>query len=289
MSKVYVIGATGGVGNQLVKVLLSRGIQTTVLVRDPSKAAGLFGESENLAVVQGDYTNTESFEKSIVGHERLFLMVSDLVHMASIKINYAKLAYAAGVKQIVHLSSGSVSGPWRQNHIATLHYRAETAIFDLPERGSYVALRPTSFFSNHFFGDNMTIKYKNSIFGSKNPDTKIPWVSPTDIAELAANVLSEPIEKHGDMVYEMTTVMLSGKERAEILSGVLGKEINYVQIPLEAEYEAYIEKAHMPHILAYGFVDANMSIYDVNEALPIVLHRRPETLKAWVEANKDKF
>ncbi|CAO3670113.1 unnamed protein product [Umbelopsis ramanniana] len=289
MSKVYVIGGTGGVGNQLVKVLLTRGVQTTVLVRDPSKAAGLFGESENLTVVQGDYTNTESFEQSIVGHERLFLLVSDLVHMASIKVKYAKLAYAAGVKQIVDLSSGNVSGPWRQNQIAAVHYRSEAGIFDLADRGAYVTLRPTSFFTNHFFGDNMTIKYKNSIFSSAKPDAKVPWISPTDIADLAANVLTEPIEKHADILYEMTTVLLSGTERAEILSRVLGKEINYVQIPIEAEYEAYIEKAHMPHLLAYGFLAADYSLYKVNEALPLVLHRPPQTLDAWVEANKDKF
>ncbi|KAI9288016.1 hypothetical protein BC943DRAFT_317598 [Umbelopsis sp. AD052] len=289
MSKVYVIGATGGVGNQLVKILLSRGVQTTVLVRDPSKAAGLFGDSELLTVIQGDYNDNDTFKQSIVGHERLFILVTDFVNMASIKINYAKLAYAAGVKQIVHLSSGSVSGPWRQSHIATSHYLAESTIFDLPERGSYVALRPTSFFTNHFFGDNQTVKYKNSIFGSADPDTKIPWISPTDIAELAANVLTEPTEKHGDMVYEMTSVKLTGKERAEILSRVLGKEVNYVQIPVEAEYDIWSEKAHMPHVLAYSFADADYSHFNVNRALSIVLHRQPETLDAWLEINKDKF
>lgn len=38
MSKVYVIGATGGIGQQVTQNLLKRGVATTVYVRDPSKA-----------------------------------------------------------------------------------------------------------------------------------------------------------------------------------------------------------------------------------------------------------
>jgi uncharacterized protein YbjT (DUF2867 family) len=289
MSKVYVIGATGGIGNQLVKILLSRGVQTTVLVRDPSKATGLFGESENLTVVQGDYNDTESFKQSIVGHERLFLLISDFGNMGGIKGNYAEIAYGAGVKQIVDISSGSVSGPWRENHIAASHYAGEQAILNIPQRGSFVALRPTGFFSNHFFGDHMTIKYKGEILASTSPDTKLPWISPTDIADLAANVLTEPVEKHGDIVYNMTSVKLSGDERAQILSKALGKNVKYTQISVEDQYKSLVENAHFPHSIAYGFVDATLDGYPVNPALSIVLHRPPQTLEAWLELNKDKF
>ncbi|KAI8579090.1 hypothetical protein K450DRAFT_243821 [Umbelopsis ramanniana AG] len=289
MSKVYVIGATGGIGNQLVKTLLSRGVQTTILVRDPSKAAGLFGESENLTVVQGDYADDAAFKQSIVGHERLFLLVQDFKNMPAIKRNFAQIAYAAGAKQVVDISSGSVSSPWRQHQIATSHYCSEEAIFNLPNRGSYVALRPTQFFSNHFFGDHQTIKFKSAIFGSAKPDSTVPWISPTDIAELAANVLTEPIEKHGDMVYSMTSEVLSGNDRAQILSRVLGKDVKYLQISAEEQYKAYVERAHFPHSVAYGFVDAGESNFQISPALSIVLHRPPQSLEAWLELNKDKF
>lgn len=289
MSKVYVIGATGNIGNQLVKTLLGRGVQTTVLVRDPSKAAGLFGEPKNLTVVQGNYNDTETFKKSIVGHERLFLLIFDFANMGGIKGKYAEIAYGAGVKQIVDISSGSVNRPWRDSHISASHYAGEQAILNVPKRGSFVALRPTGFFSNHFFGDHMTIKYRGEILGSTSPDTKHPWISPTDIAELAANVLTEPIEKHGDIVYHMTSVMLSGDERARILSKALGKDIKYTQVSVEDQYKSWMENAHFPHFIAYGFVDATEEGYSVNPALCIVLYRPPQTLEAWLELNKDKF
>jgi uncharacterized protein YbjT (DUF2867 family) len=290
MSKVYVLGGTGGVGTQVVKVLLSRGIQTTILARDPTKAAGLFGESEYLTVVKGDYSDMESFKQSIVGHERLFLMVTDMINMPALKLNYAQIAYSAGVKQVVHLSSGSVCGPRRRNLIATVHYDSEEAIYSIPNRGFYVTLRPNSFFSNHLWGaDYNSIKNQSALFGSSGPNAKRSWVSPTDIADLAANVLTEPIEKHADTVYHMTTELLSGPERAQIFSRVLGKEIKYVQVSVEEDYKAFTEKSHMPHSMVYGFLNADHSGLGIDTALSIVLHRPPQSLEAWVELNKDKF
>ncbi|GAB5590781.1 hypothetical protein Unana1_05681 [Umbelopsis nana] len=288
MSKVYVLGSTGGVGSQVVKALLDKGVPTTALARDPSKAAQLFGESEHLNVVQGDYADYESFKNSIAGHERLFLLINDFTNMPAIGAGYAKIAYEAGVKQIVHVSSGSAGESWRGSQIGTQHFYAEQGIFNLPNRGAYVTLRPTGFFSNHFFGDHQTIRFKSAIFGSADPDIKRAWISPGDIAQVAANILTEPIEKHGDGVYALTSQNLSGRERAEILSRILGKDISYIQIPIEAEYKAFIENTHFPHIVVYGLVDFNAS-FEVNEGLPIILHRPVETLDVWLKANKDKF
>lgn len=289
MSKVYLIGATGGIGTQAVKELLEKGVSVTILVRDPSKATTLFGEPENLTVVQGDYSSFDSFKNTIAGHERLFLLVSDFNDMVKIKTSYAKLAYEAGVKQIVHVSSGAVGGPWRKNNIATEHYESEQTIFDMPNRGRYVVLRPTQFFTNQLFNDVNTIRTKNSILSSAPADQKRAWVSPNDIAHVAVNVLTDPIDKHADSVYEMTSTLLSGPERAEILSKALGKQISYVQIPPEQEYKMYTEILHMPHIMAYGLVDQGTGGFELNIGLPIILNRPVETLEAWVEANKSKF
>ncbi|KAJ2960211.1 hypothetical protein NQZ79_g4416 [Umbelopsis isabellina] len=133
MAKVYVLGATGGIGTQVVKELLEQDVPTTILARDPSKASSLFGKNGKLNVVQGDYTSVEAFKSSIVGHERLFLLVRDLNGMPKIKATFAKIAYEAGVKQVVDVSSETVSGSWRSDIITTAHYYAERAIYELPD------------------------------------------------------------------------------------------------------------------------------------------------------------
>jgi uncharacterized protein YbjT (DUF2867 family) len=288
MSKVYVIGATGGIGSSVVKELLEKNVQVTALVRDPSKAEQLFGQSANLTLVQGDYKNLDGYKNTIGGHERLFLLVHS-IDMAPIKINLSTIAYAAGVKQVVQVSSASVCGPWRASHIATQHYDSEIGILSIPNRGKYVTLRPNQFFSNLLFSDDKTIRAQNAIYGSADPNLGLHWVSPNDIAHIAVNVMTEPIEKHDDCVYDLTTVKYTGNERAAIISKVLGKEVKYVQIPVEQRYKIFTEVVHMPHSIAIGLVSVEDFVSPVNKALPILLGRPVEGLDVWFEANKEKF
>ncbi|KAJ2960209.1 hypothetical protein NQZ79_g4414 [Umbelopsis isabellina] len=290
MAKVYVLGGTGGIGSQLVKELLKKDVPTTVLARDPNKASSLFGKNDKLNVVQGDYTSVEAFKSSIVGHERLFLLVHGIEDMPDIKATFAKIAYEAGVKQVVDVSSGTVSGSWRGNIITSAHYFSEKAIYELPNRGSYVALRPTCFYSNHFFGDHMTVKHKGAMFGPDDPEQKMSWISPNDIAHLAANILTEPLETHRDMVYDMTSARLSGNDRAAALSNVLGKEIKYVQIPHQEAHKNFMEHAKMPHRMVYAVLDGSAAMpFPVTLGLSTILHREPETLEQWFTLNKDSF
>lgn len=289
MSKIYVIGGTGGIGAQVVKELLEKNVQVTALVRDPSKAEQMFGKSSNLTLVQGDYDNLDGYKSSIHGHERLFLLVHSFDDMAGIKVNLSTIAYAAGVKQIIDVSSVSVAGPWRATLIATEHYDSELGILNIPNRGKIVTLRPNQFFSNHFFSDDKTIRAKNEIYGSADADKGLHWISPNDIAHVAVNILTDSIEKHDDCVYDLTSVKYSGNERAAIISKVLGKQIKYVQIPYEQRYKIFTEVVHMPHKIAIGLVSFDDFVSPVNPALPILLGRPVEGLDVWFEANKERF
>ncbi|KAI9283992.1 hypothetical protein BC943DRAFT_326789 [Umbelopsis sp. AD052] len=209
--------------------------------------------------------------------------------MAEIKVNLATIAYAAGVKQVVHVSSATVCGAWRESFIATQHYDSEIGLLSIPNRGKYVTLRPNQFFSNLLLSDDKTIRAKNEIYGTADPDQGLHWTSPNDIAKVAVTVMTEPVEKHDDCVYNLTTVKYSGNERAAIVSKVLGKEVKYVQIPVEQRYKIFTEMVRMPHFVAIGLVSIEDLAAPVNKALPILLGRPVESLDAWFEANKEKF
>lgn len=286
--KVYVIGGTGNIGVQVVQGLLAKNVATTIFVRSPEKAWTLFNNSKNLTFVEGDYSNMEKFKATVIGHTRLFLLVASFEDMPGIKASFAKFAYEAGVQQVVQISSQSVSSGWRQSFIGTEHRLAEEAIFNLPNRAAHVTLRPSAFFTNHFVANDKQIKFKNIICSSMNEDQKVPFISTNDIALAAINILTEPIEKHRDAVYEMTSELLSGKDRAAIFSRVLGKDITFVQIPVEDEYKNYMELARMPHVLAYCILDLPMG-HSLSTGLPLLLGRKTETLEQWVTENKSKF
>ncbi|CAL5358025.1 hypothetical protein CsSME_00047763 [Camellia sinensis var. sinensis] len=64
---VLVVGGSGGVGQLVVASLLNRNIKSRLLLRDPEKAATLFGnqDEEKLEVRKGDTRNAEDLDPSI--------------------------------------------------------------------------------------------------------------------------------------------------------------------------------------------------------------------------------
>ncbi|CAM0140701.1 hypothetical protein VKS41_007960 [Umbelopsis sp. WA50703] len=288
MARVFVIGGTGSIGNQLVRGLLEKGVSTTILARDPSKAASLFGGSDLLNVVEGDYDNIENFKNTIAGHERLFFIVASFDKMAKYKRQFASIAYAAGVKQVVDVSNSQKNKGWRTSAIDWMHLESEQEILSIPNRGYYVALRPSGFFTNQLRGDTMTIAAKGVIVGSLPGDKKKAWISPSDIALLAKNVLTDPVEKNKDAVYEMTSEMLTGDERAEIFSRVLGKDIKYAKISAIEEYNNMTRLPGIPHMIAYNLVGLP-AFGDIDYNLPVALGQEPQSMEEWIALNKDKF
>jgi len=64
--KIIVFGATGGVGQHVVKQALEQGFEVTAFVRTPSKISQTH---RNLYIVQGDAFNKEEVAKAIAGHD----------------------------------------------------------------------------------------------------------------------------------------------------------------------------------------------------------------------------
>src|SRR6202045_2863544 len=62
--RIFIIGATGGTGCELVRQALEQGHQVTALVRKPKK---MKGEHPNLRVVQGNVRDYDSVENAMRG------------------------------------------------------------------------------------------------------------------------------------------------------------------------------------------------------------------------------
>ncbi|CDS06735.1 hypothetical protein LRAMOSA09262 [Lichtheimia ramosa] len=285
--KVYVLGATGNIGTEVVQELLNSGIHVTAYVRDPAKVK----QHDLLTLVKGDYDDLTPFEKSIAGHTRLFLLVADLGKMARVKKTIAARAYEAGVKQIVDVSSFTVSAGGRRTAIGAAHTIAEDAIIAMENRGTLVALRPARFMTNQIWQDAATIKEQGVVCDTVDPDEPQTWISTSDIARLAVICLKDPVEKHGDIVYEMAAQCITPKERAAILSKVLGRPVSYKRLSVEDRYNYMVEKVGAPHFLAFTIA---ASVYkgfedEPTPGLSLLLGREPETIEQWLEKNKNVF
>ncbi|KAI8079865.1 uncharacterized protein BX664DRAFT_341644 [Halteromyces radiatus] len=287
--KVYVIGATGNIGQKAVQNLLAKGVATTIYVRDVEKSKNLFKENKLLTIVQGDYDNLQKFKETIGGHTRLFYLITDLPRMPVLKEQLASWAYEAGVKQIVDISSRFTQFPWRTSFIGEAHRLAEEKVYHLAlkHNRNFVALRPSRFFINHLWVDGPTIKEENAIYDSNENDAKIEWISTDDIADVATLVLTDPVEKHGNMAYPLIGDSVTGPDRAAIFTEALGRTITYKKVSATEKYNGMI-KNNIPHGIALDI--AVVDTFDPpTKIVPVLLGRPYETLKEWVFKNKDAF
>lgn len=69
---VFVTGATGLLGNNLVRQLLAEGYHVKALVRSRQKANKQFALHDELDIIVGDMTDVSSFESHFNGCESVF-------------------------------------------------------------------------------------------------------------------------------------------------------------------------------------------------------------------------
>ncbi|HBG50518.1 MAG TPA: nucleoside-diphosphate sugar epimerase, partial [Gammaproteobacteria bacterium] len=67
---ILVVGATGNIGNEVVRLLRAKGVATRVLVRDKAKATSMFGE--DVEVVEGDLRDPASLPVALEGVNKVF-------------------------------------------------------------------------------------------------------------------------------------------------------------------------------------------------------------------------
>jgi hypothetical protein len=185
--RVFVTGASGNIGSDVVRGLIKNGIQTTAYVRDEKKGTDLFKDelkTNRLTIVVGTYSSTDVFTKAIQGHTRLFLLFaaegSKPADMSHVKGTLSKIAFEQGVRQIVDLSSAFVSSYGRKGIIGYMHTTAEDKLWTLadekPEERSLVVLRPGAFMTNHFMGDIHHIKHSNKLVSCASPSSLMTWI-----------------------------------------------------------------------------------------------------------------
>lgn len=118
---VLVTGATGLLGNNLVRALLDSGAHVRALARSSAKAAAQFGDvvCDRLEIVIGDMEDVASFQHRLSGTDVLFHTAayfrdsykggSHWPQLERINVGGTRdliaAAYAAGVRRMVHTSS----------------------------------------------------------------------------------------------------------------------------------------------------------------------------------------
>jgi len=130
---------------------------------------------------------------------------------------------------------------------------------------------------------------EGKLYAVGGPDTRMSYVDTRDIADVAARVLMDPIDKHGIGVYEILSEVFSNRQRAEIFSKILGKEIAHEQANCEYVYNKMLGFG-MNHSFAYDFVTLALEdYYKTTPQISILLGHAPRKLEDWIIENRNAF
>jgi uncharacterized protein YbjT (DUF2867 family) len=233
---ILVTGATGTVGSEVVKQLLSakRERQEEEMIIKAAARSANDSTFRNLGVqtVELDYNKPDTLTAAFKDVDKLFLLTPFQSNMVDLTSNLVNVAKNAGVKYIV---KQSVLGADAEPAItpSRLHRHAEKII---EESGI-----PFTFLRPNFFMQNFVTFYSNFIktqgaFYVPAGDAKASFVDVRDIAAVAVQALSGRSGKNGTgdhvrKAYDITGgEALSYGQAAEILSKEIGKKVNYVNI-----------------------------------------------------------
>lgn len=238
--RILVTGGTGTVGTALVRELVERGAEVSVLTRDPAKAERL---PDGVGAEVGDFVDPAVVRRALAGREALFLLSALRPDEASWTLRALTGARAAGVARVVYLSvTGADRAPWIPHFGAKLAAEQALAASGL----EWTVLRPNSYQQNDLRYRDLLLGpglYPQPLgaLGASRIDTR-------DVARAAAEVLTG--DGHAGRTYELAgPEVQTAADIVAVWSRALGREIAFAAGDLDA-WEAQMAQ-HLPAWLAY--------------------------------------
>ena len=226
---ILLTGATGKTGSATAKALNEKGITFRALIRNEEKRGDI--ESLGGEVVIGSIENKEAVDQSMVDVETALILLPNSENQLSLEKQLVDSAKQAGAKRVVKMSSIEAT-PDATSPIPKLHLESEEYI---KQSGLNWTMIKPNFYMQNLLASAGTIKDQGKIFLPMG-DGKTGMIDTTDVGTVIAKVLSE--DGHESMNHEITgPEILSFYEVAEIFSKALGKQVDYVDVPMDAYKE----------------------------------------------------
>ena len=223
--KTLVIGGTGTVGSQVVKLLLQQHQPVRVLTSSLENAARL---PETVEAVIGNLNVPETLEGIFAGVDRVFMLNASSQTEEKQGQNAVAAAVRAGVRKIVYQSIHNVR---KSEYIP--HFQPKILIEDaIIQSGlNYTFVSPNNFFQNDFWFKEAIVNYK--LYPQPIGDIGLSRVDIRDIAEVAVKALLSD-DYLGQTIPLAGPEVLTGPRVAHILSEQLGYAVSYAGNDLDA-------------------------------------------------------
>ena len=281
---ILVTGATGKVGQEVVRQLAAACVPARALVRDPARASHI--RIPGIDIVVGDLGRPETLAAAFAGVERVFLLSPAAPDQVELQGNALAAGLRAGVRQIVKVSVAG--GPDAGTQIGRWHWAIEKQI-EASEL-DFTFLRPT-LFMQEMFAYAPTIAARNT-FSAPMGTGEIALVDTRDVAAAAVGALTEV--GHGHRIYDLTgPEALSCDAVADAISEAIGRKVSYVHVPPEYAKKQMIADG-VPRWLADDMIILFASFREgygatVTNTVAEVTKRRPHTFRQFARDHARVF
>lgn len=221
---ILVTGATGKVGQEVVRQLTAADVPLRALVRDPLRSSHIRLPGVEIAV--GDFSKPETLDAALAGIDRVFLLSAPDPDQVTLQGNVIDAARRKGVRHVVKVSVAG--GPDSGTQIGRWHWATEAQLKD--SGMAFTLLRP-SWYMQQMLLFAPTIAATGS-FQLPMGTGAVALVDTRDVAAVAVCALTEA--GHERKIYDLTgPEALTFDEMADELSYATGKKVSYVHVPAE--------------------------------------------------------
>ena len=235
---VLVTGATGQQGGALTRVLLDKGHRVRAFVRRPDSPEARELERLGARLAEGNLEEPSTIEDAAKGMDAVFIVATPFEAGMEAETRHgiaaAEAAKAAGVGHLVYSSVANAD-----KDTAIPHFESKRKVEEHIE-GLGV---PYTIVAPVYFMDNLLAPWtlpqlKEGRFPMALPSSRpLQQIALSDIAAFTGVVLENREEFVGRRL-DIASDELAGEEVAEVLTRVTGREIHYVELPLEQVRQA---------------------------------------------------
>jgi uncharacterized protein YbjT (DUF2867 family) len=258
----------------VVSQLVAAGEAVRAVVRKPDRAA-------SVEQVVGDLDRPETLSGAFTGARGVFLLggYRDMPGvLAAIR--------AAGVEQVVLLSSRSVIGGAPDNAVVAIWLASEAAV--RASQVPWTILRPSGFMSNALRW--LPQLRAGDVVRAPFAAAPIAAIDPRDIAAVAALALTQPGHRQRTHVLTGPEPLLPAQQ-VRILARVLGRDLRFEAQPDDEARAEMSKSTPAPFVDAFFrfFVGGEFDDAPVLPTVEALTRRPPRTFAQWAAAHKGEF
>jgi len=276
---ILITGATGKSGSATAKALFDLGQSYRALIRNPDKEEEL--KALGAEVIIGSIEDNHSLVKAMLGVKKVLILLPNSENQLALEKQIVDVALQSGVKHIVKVSSIEAT-PDAISPIPKLHLESENYI---KASGLEWTMVKPNFYMQNLLGSAATIKEQDKIFLPMG-EGKTGMIDTRDVGKVIAKVLSE--DGHTSKNYAITgPEILSFHDVAEKFSNVLGRNIDYVDMPMAA-YKDILSKFltnqwHLNSVIDLFVGIAEGGIEDKTETYKELMGKQPTSLEEYIK------